>query len=163
MKKLILLLTLLLGLGVAFFAAKRLTPEPSPGHPLNARSCSLFCCLPDDIQMSASQKEAMHAMAREYCRCRDAFSAQIDQKRLTLADMLLRPQPDPSSIDILLRDIAKLQTELEKKTIIHILDIKNRLAPEQQEQFIKPIVDEIRRRCQHRGPSGILQEQEGSS
>ncbi|MFH0814296.1 MAG: periplasmic heavy metal sensor, partial [Pseudomonadota bacterium] len=82
---------------------------------------------------------------------RDTLAVQIDQKRLALAKILLQPKPDLAAIDTLLEDIAKLQTELEKKTMLHILEVKNQLAPEQQEQFIRPIVHELRRRCQHKG------------
>jgi len=151
---LILLLTLLIGIGVAFFAVRYFTPEKSQPHrqgqPSSAASCSLSCCLSDDIKLNAWQKEAMQTPEREYCRCRDSLSVQIDRKRLALADILLQPEPDIPAIDAQLREIAKLQTELEKKTIIHILEVKKHLTDEQQERFIKPIVHEIRKRCQHR-------------
>jgi hypothetical protein len=154
MKKLILLLTLLIGIGVAFFAVRYFTPEKSQSHrngqPSSAASCSLSCCLSDDIKLTTRQREAMQTLESEYCRCRDSLSIQIDRKRLALADILLQNEPDLSAIDSLLREIGRLQTELEKKTITHILEVKKHLTPEQQEQFIKPIVHEIRRRCQHR-------------
>ena len=154
MKKLILLLTLVLGMVIAFFSVKIFTPEKSQpyrhGQPSSAASCSLSCCFSDDIKLNARQKEAMQTLEREYCRCRDSLSVQIDRKRWALADILLQPEPDISAIDAQLREIARLQTGLEKKTIIHILVVKKHLTPEQQEHFIKPIVHEIRKRCQHR-------------
>lgn len=153
MKKLILLIIFILGAGIAFFFTSHFISETSRlDHQVssNLRYCNLSCCLPEDIRLSPSQKEQIQTLERNYCQCRDTLSVQIDQKRLTLADLLLQPKPDQSAIDTLLRDIAKLQTELEKKTVLHILEVKNQLAPEQQDQFIKPIVHEIRRRCRHR-------------
>ena len=164
MKKLILLLTLVLGIGIAFFATKYFSPEkskPSHGQPSDVASCSMSCCLFDDIKLKTRQKEAIQSLEREYCQCRDSLSAQIDRKRSALTDILLQTEPDITTIDIQLREIARLQTELEKKTIIHILEVKKHLTPEQQERFIKPIVHEMRKRCQHGGLSELPQESMG--
>jgi hypothetical protein len=53
------------------------------------------------------------------------------------------------AIDNPSRDTAKLQEELELKTISNNLEVKNQLTPKQQDQFIIPIVNGIRRRCYH--------------
>ena len=155
MKKLMLLLVFVLGIGVAFVLTKHFIFEThKPNHPVseNSKYCDLTCCLPENIKLSSSQKAKIQLQVGEYCQCRDTLSNQIDQKRLSVANLLLQPRPDLSVIDNLLEDIAKLQKELELKTISHVLEVKNQLTPEQQDQFIKPIVNEIRRRCYHGEP-----------
>jgi len=152
MKKWILLAVFAAGVGGAFWANRNFfshqskTYHEASSHP---GACSVDCCLPADVTLSSTQKEHLLKLEGAYCQCRDELSSQIDQKRLSLADMLLRPKPDMPAIDKLLGDIAKLQMDLEKKTIEHILTIKDQLAPQQQERFILPIVKEIRRRCHH--------------
>ena len=101
------------------------------------------------LSSAPPKKRRFRPQVGEYCQCRDTLSHQIDQKRLSVANLLLQPHPDLSAIGNLLEDIAKLQEELELKTISHILEVKNQLTPAQQNQFIKPIVNEIRRRCYH--------------
>jgi len=152
LKKLVLLLVFVLGIGAAFALTKHFIFEThKPNHPVseNSKYCDLTCCLPENIKLSPSPKAKIQQQVREYCRCRDTLSNQIDQKRLSVANLLLQSHPDLSAIDNLLEDIAKLQKELELKTISHVLEVKNQLTPEQQDQFIKPIVNEIRRRCYH--------------
>lgn len=152
MKKLILLLVFVLGIGAALVLTKQFTfGTYKPDHPVSLTShyCNLSCCLPENIKLNPSQKAKIQLQVGEYCQCRDTLSTQIDQKRLSVANLLLQPHPDLSAIDNLLEDIAKLQKELELKTISHILEVKNQLTPEQQDQFIQPIVNEIRRRCYH--------------
>ena len=153
MKKLMLLLVFVLGIGAAFVLTKHfIFGTHKPDHPVseNSKYCDLTCCLPENIKVGPSQKAKIQLQVGEYCQCRDTLSIQIDRKRLSVANLLLQPHPDLSAIDNLLEDIAKLQKELELKTISHILEVKNQLPPEQQDQFIQPIVNEIRRRCYHR-------------
>ena len=152
MKKWILLTVFIAGVGGAFWASGNfLSKQSNTYHEASSHpgACSADCCLPDDITLNATQKEHILNLEGVYCQCRDELSLQIDRKRLALADSLLQTKPDVFAIDTLLADIGKLQINLEKKTIEHILAIKNQLAPEQQERFILPIVKEIRRRCHH--------------
>jgi hypothetical protein len=147
-----LLLVFVLGIGTALVLTKHFIFEThKPDHlvSINSHYCDLSCCLPENIKLSHSQQAKIQLQVREYCQCRDTLSTQIDQKRLSVANLLLQSHPDLSAISSLLEDIAKLQKELELKTISHVLEVKNQLTPEQQDQFIKPIVNEIRRRCYH--------------
>jgi len=152
MRKAIFSLIFVLAVGVAFLVTTHFITGVS--HPQkqvwsNVRACNMSCCLPDDIKLSPSQKEQLQNLEKTYCQCRDTLSVQIDKKRLAVADLLLRPNPDSFAIDNLLQEIANLQIQLEKQTIHHILEIKNQLPPHQQNQFLKTIVNEIRRRCHH--------------
>jgi len=152
MKKWILLTVFIAGVGGAFWVSGNLLSKQSNTyHEASSYpgGCSVDCCLHDDIKLSSTQKEQVLQLEGVYCQCRDELSLQIDQKRLALADSLLQTKSDLFAIDELLADIAKLQMDLEKKTIEHILTIKSRLEPQQQERFILPIVKEIRRRCHH--------------
>ena len=92
----------------------------------------------------------MQPLEADYCQCRDDLTRKIDEKRLDLTDMLLQENPDPEKIDSVLSEIANLQAELEKKTVSHILRIKSVMAPEQRTAFVNIIVQEMRKRCQHR-------------
>jgi len=154
MKKWALLLIFVLGGSVAFVAAKYLASEsshPHPGRSSNAASCTVSCCLPEDISLTPVQEKQIQKLQQDFCQCRDTLALNIDRKRLMLAEMLLQPNPDSRAIENLVEDIARLQAEMEKQTIKHILEVKSLLPPQQQDQFIKPILHEIKRRCQYRG------------
>jgi len=154
MKGWLFLSLFILGVGIAFLVTEHFTTEQSKlRHWVSSNvgcGCNIFCCLPDDIQLSSSQKKQIKSLEGNYDQRRDTLSLEIDQKRLAVAEILLQPKPDLSAIDNLLADIAKLQTELEKRTIRHLLEIKSQLTPEQQNKFMKPIVDELRRCCYQR-------------
>ena len=150
MKKWLLFLIFVLGVGVAFVGAKYFTYESShtdQRHSSNAASCTVSCCIPENIKLTPLQENQIQKLQEGYCQCRDTLSAQIDKKRLKIADILLKPDADLLAVESLLADIAKLQAELEMQTIRHVLEVKSVLPPEKQPQFIKPIVTEIRRRC----------------
>jgi hypothetical protein len=152
MKKWILLLIFVLGVGGAFLATKYsiiFRFYPPQGRHSGSASCAVSCCLPDTIKLTPGKKAQVQKMQKNYCQCMDTLALQIDRKRLTLGEMLLQSKPDSSAIENLLNEIAHFQAAMEKQTINHILEVKNLLPSEQQDRFIKPILHEIQRGCQH--------------
>jgi hypothetical protein len=152
MKKWALILIFVLGVSIAFVATKYYTFKPSHPHLgrlSNAASCTVSCCLPEDISLTPVQEKQIQKLQQDFCQCRDTLSLNIDRKRFMLAEILLQPNPDSRAIETLVENIARLQADMEKQTIKHILEVKSLLPPEQQDRFIKPILHEIQRRCQH--------------
>jgi len=56
-----------------------------------------------------------------------------------LVNNLMKSEPDHTKINIKLREIESLQTELQKIVIDHMLQEKKILSPEQQEIFLSII------------------------
>ncbi len=152
MKNLTFIVLFIIGVGVAILGT-HFARDDSGNEAANVRTagdyCTMACCLPYQGELSDLQQETLMSLERNYCRCRDRLSREIDKKRLALADILLQGKPDMTAIDRLLKETGSLQAELERETIKHILDIKAQLAPQDQERFVKPIAAEIRRRCFH--------------
>ncbi|MHB8882170.1 MAG: sigma factor [Thermodesulfovibrionales bacterium] len=79
--------------------------------------------------------------AKEY-RPLASFKA-LRQKRLELNDLIFIEPPDMQAIEGKRRDISKLQAELEKEVIDHIVQEKELLTPEQKRRFYAVIQGEF--------------------
>lgn len=158
MKNIVFIFLFVLGVGVALLGNRYFKNDfgNNAANPLSGDHCTMACCLPYEGELSDSQQKALISMEKNYCVCRDRLSREIDKRRLALADMLLHQEPDITLIDNLIAETANLQVELEKETIRHILDIKAQLGPRDRERFVKPIVEEVRKRCFHQHHSKAL-------
>ncbi len=156
MRKVMLVIVLIAGMGGSFLLARYLfyenreVPQEGSGAPY---SCDASCCLSPEYGLTDAQRQQLHPLEADYCQCRDDLTRKIDQQRLSLTDLLLQADPDPQEIDSTLNKIAQLQIELEKKTVSHILRVKTVMKPDQREKFMSIIVQEMRKRCRHGQPA----------
>ncbi len=78
--------------------------------------------------------------------------AELEVKRLELAELLEADKPDRTPIDKKLRDISEAQFAFEKSRIDHHLAVQGALTREQREK-LKQMFSELHRPFGERGPS----------
>lgn len=97
----------------------------------------------DLIDLTDEQKGQVEEIRRSFLPEVAGVRQSLRRKRLELSDLLFAEHPDMQAIEAGSMDISKLQTELEKKVIDHILQEKELLTPEQKKQFYAVIRSEF--------------------
>ncbi len=89
----------------------------------------------DFIKLNEVQKQQVEVIRRDFLPRVAGIRQALRQRRLELNDLLFAESPDMQAIEIKSRDISKLQTQLEREVIDHILQEKELLSAEQKRQF----------------------------
>jgi len=97
----------------------------------------------DLIKLNEGQKRQVEDIRRDFLPRVAGIRQALRQKRLELNDLLFAEPPDMQAIEGKSRDISKLQSQLEKEVIEHIIQEKQLLAPEQRRQFYEVIRSEF--------------------
>ncbi|MCL5024528.1 MAG: Spy/CpxP family protein refolding chaperone [Nitrospirae bacterium] len=97
----------------------------------------------DLINISEGQKQQVEDIRRDFLPRVAGIRQALRQNRLELNDLLFADPPDMRAIEGKSRDISKLQTQLEREVIDHILQEKELLSPEQKRQFYDVIRTEF--------------------
>ena len=97
----------------------------------------------DLIKLSEGQKQQVEDIRRDFLPRVAGIRQALRQKRLELNDLLFVEPPDMQAIEGKSRDISKLQAQLEREVIEHIIQEKELLAPEQRMQFHEIIKKEF--------------------
>jgi len=123
------LLLILLSLGVILLLASRF---------IRVRRKSIRGYL-DLIKLTEGQKHQVEEIRKDFLPRVAGIRQALRQKRLELNDLLFAEPPDMQAIEGKSMAIAKLQTELEREVIDHILQEKELLSPEQKRLFYEVI------------------------
>jgi Spy/CpxP family protein refolding chaperone len=97
----------------------------------------------DLIKLSEKQKRQVEDIRRDFLPRVAGIRQALRQRRLELNDLLFAEPPDLQAIEGKSRDISKLQAQLEREVIEHIIQEKELLAPEQRRQFYEIIKKEF--------------------
>jgi Spy/CpxP family protein refolding chaperone len=97
----------------------------------------------DLIKLSGGQKQQVEGIRRDFLPRVAGIRQALRQRRLELNDLLFAESSDIQAIENKSMDISKLQAQLEKEVIDHILQEKELLAPEQRMQFYEVIRHEF--------------------
>lgn len=97
----------------------------------------------DLIELTGNQKQEVEDIRRDFLPRVAGIRQALRQKRLELNNLLFAEPPDMQAIEDKSMEIAKLQAELEKEVIDHILQEKDLLTPEQKERFYEVIRSEF--------------------
>ncbi len=97
----------------------------------------------DLIKLTEEQKTQVEEIRKDFLPRVAGIRQSLRQRRLELTDLLFAEPPDMQAIEGKSRDISKLQTQLEKEVIDHILQEKELLNPEQKRQFYDVIRSEF--------------------
>lgn len=84
---------------------------------------------PEEIQHLKGEAKLFHA---------EIFKKKQDviHKRIALVELLRSDHPDREAIDTTISQINKMQGEIQKMAVIHILDVKGALDKDQQKRFL---------------------------
>lgn len=97
----------------------------------------------DLIKLSEGQKQQVEDIRRDFLPRVAGIRQALRQRRLELNDLLFAELPDMKAIEGKSRDISKLQAQLEREVIEHIIQEKELLTPEQRMQFYEVIRSEF--------------------
>ncbi len=103
---------------------------PSVPCPLSPRDAHLY----QSLGLSAVQLSKMEPLAQKFHGRLAQLQAVLEGKRSLLID-LLQKDSDPATIETLRREMAGIQDEIQKEVIVHIMESKKILDPDQQGRF----------------------------
>ncbi len=103
---------------------------PSDPCPLSPRDAHLY----QSLGLSTLQLSKMEPLAKKFHGRLAQLQAALEGKRGLLID-LLQKDGDPASIETLRREMAGIQDEIQKEVIVHIMESKKILDPDQQHRF----------------------------
>lgn len=97
----------------------------------------------DMIDLNDEQKRRVEVIRKDFLPKVENIRKDLRGKRLELNDLIFASKPDMQAIDNKTRKVVGLQAELEKEVIDHILQEKEILTPDQQQQFHEIIKKEF--------------------
>ena len=115
-------------LGYHYYYNTSLTPSaPCPMSPGDSH-------LYQSLGLSNLQLAKMEPLAQKFHGRLAELGARMEEKKETLTN-LLQKDSDPASIENLRKEMAGIQDEIQKEVIIHIMESKKILDPNQQQRF----------------------------
>ena len=135
-KWLILILILSLAINSAVLAAvgyhyySNTSTTPSAPCPMSPGDSHLY----QSLGLSNLQLSKMEPLAQKFHERLGELGALMEKKRESLTD-LLQKDSAPESIENLRKEMAGIQDEIQKEVIIHIMESKKILDPNQQQRF----------------------------
>ncbi len=97
----------------------------------------------DLIELTENQKQQVEDIRRDFLPRVAGIRQALRQNRLELNDLLFTEPSDMQAVEAKSRDISKLQAQLEREVIEHIIQEKELLDPEQRMQFYEVIRGEF--------------------
>jgi protein CpxP len=131
---LILILSLAINAGVLVsmgyhYYVNASTPSSAP-CPMSPGDSHLY----QSLGLSNLQLAKMEPLAQSFHGRLAELGARMEEKKETLTN-LLQKDSDPASIENLRKEMAGIQDEIQKEVIIHIMESKKILDPNQQQRF----------------------------
>jgi Spy/CpxP family protein refolding chaperone len=135
-KWLILILILSLAINLAVLATvgyhyyRNVSTAPSAPCPMSPGDSHLY----QSLGLSNVQLAKMEPLAQSFHGRLAELGARMEEKKETLTN-LLQKDSNPASIENLRKEMAGIQDEIQKEVIIHIIESKKILDPNQQQRF----------------------------
>jgi Spy/CpxP family protein refolding chaperone len=135
-KWLILILMLSLAINLAVLATvgyhyySNVSTAPSAPCPMSPGDSHLY----QSLGLSNVQLAKMEPLAQSFHGRLAELGTRMEEKKETLTN-LLQKDSNPASIENLRKEMAGIQDEIQKEVIIHIIESKKILDPNQQERF----------------------------
>ncbi|MCJ7782307.1 MAG: periplasmic heavy metal sensor [Desulfobacterales bacterium] len=105
------------------------TPSTAP-CPMSPGDSHLY----QSLGLSNLQLAKMEPLAQKFHGRLGELGALMEEKKETLI-ALLQNDSDPASIENLRKEMAGIQDEIQKEVIVHIMESKKILDPQQQQRF----------------------------
>jgi len=128
-------------LGVIFLIAINVSVLATVGYRWRCGDRACGGCAPGEyldmkLALSDAQKQKMEVLRKAFIERTDEKREVLGHKRNELLRLLNERSPDRAKVDCLIREIGIAQAELEKEVVDHILQQKEMLTPEQQQEFL---------------------------
>jgi Spy/CpxP family protein refolding chaperone len=86
------------------------------------------------LGLSNLQLSKMGPLAQKFHERLAELGARMEEKKETLTNFLQKDS-DPASIENLRKEMAAIQDDIQKEVIVHIMESKKILDPNQQQRF----------------------------
>jgi Spy/CpxP family protein refolding chaperone len=106
---------------------------PSESCPLNQEDHHPY----QDVCLSPEQLTQMESFSKSFHSRLRGLEELIAAKRNLLIDLLGEKEIDPSKIEVVRKEIAGYQDDIQKEVIAHIGETKKIMNPEQHKQFME--------------------------
>jgi Spy/CpxP family protein refolding chaperone len=117
------------GMGYNYYRDASLAKEaPCPLSPSHQH-------LYQELGLSHSQLAQMEPLAQKFHGRLAELESAMKGKNERLVKLLGQKNVDPGQVEVLRKEIAGVQDEIQKEVIAHILETKKILDPKQQKQF----------------------------
>jgi len=103
---------------------------------------------PKLLNLSDQQRSQIQPMEKALRADMNHLQDELAQKQIALCGMMMSSaQPDPKVMDKTVQEISTLQMEKEKKTLAHLMSLRQMLTPEQQKTLFTTMMMDICRGC----------------
>lgn len=93
--------------------------------------------LHEQLAITPEQEKKLAPIERSYGQGRAKLLARVESGSAQLAEALGKSPVDRSAIDQALSEIQSAQSDLQKATIVHFLEMKEHLDPEQADKLLQ--------------------------
>jgi len=90
----------------------------------------------EELSLSPDQLKTMKERAIDFRAEIDRRRKEITEKRLLMLNLVRADIPDRRAIDAAISDISRMQEEMQRVVVMHILEEKRTLDKDQQKKFI---------------------------
>lgn len=101
------------------------------------------------LNLTKEQQEKLSELEEKIQPRFEQLTLQLAQVRLLLCDLLRKSEIKNEDLDKYTGEIGRLQADEEKSTVLHLLDIKKILNPEQSQKFFTSIMQDICMGCRY--------------
>jgi Spy/CpxP family protein refolding chaperone len=129
----LVLLTIVNIVALATFAYHRFHPK-MPFHPME-RPDTPERFIKRELGLNEQQTKEIEAHFKKFRIETETILDSLRTKRAELAEEMAAQEPSVVKLDSLTEEIGALEIRLQKKTIMHMLEAKAFLTPEQQKKF----------------------------
>ncbi len=149
--KFVLVLSLLLNISVLISAGythyKQSRYQASPfSYSLQKPGWQVPSCPFEELSLRPEQLRTMQQRAFAFHADLEEKRREIDQKRISLVALMRAYNPDTKAIDATISEINRLQHEVQKTAVSHMLEFKEMLDKDQQLRFFNLIEGTMRKR-----------------
>jgi len=103
--------------------------------------------LMNGLGLTALQKRALAGSEKEFLQLKAASCEALCAKRAQLIQLLKEPAPDRRAMALVVEEIGREQTALEKGTLQHLLAAREQLTPAQWGKLADSVSDQLRLAC----------------
>ena len=93
----------------------------------------------EDLSLKPEQLKTMQQKALTFHADLNRKGQEIDQKRFSLVALIRADSPDSKAIDTTVAEINRLQLDVQKTAVAHMLEFKGMLDKDQQKRFLSLI------------------------
>jgi Spy/CpxP family protein refolding chaperone len=108
-----------------------------------------------ELGLNEKQAKEFEAHFERFRMETEPIHDSLEVKRIQLMEEISADEPDKDKLNRLAEEMGSLQAELQKKMIVHLLEGKSLLTPEQQKKFFSLFKERRGGEGEFRGPGGM--------